>query len=88
MCNNNNSNLGGYMPSMLNLKGEVTMYELQNRIKMLRIHYASKQRKVGVKLVGKPYEYDHFQGKALVQDYKLSTGARVYSEFVILNVTD
>ncbi len=58
--------------------------ELKQRIEDLRTYYAAKKRKVTVQLVGAPYEYEHFQGTALVQDYKLSTGARVYSEFVIL----
>jgi len=61
--------------------------ELHNRILELRQHYASKKRKATVTLVGQPYEYEHFQGKALVQDYRLSTGARVYSEFVISEPT-
>lgn len=60
------------------------MQELQNRVQELRKYYANKPRKTVVKLVGKPYEQEHFQGKILVQDYKLSTSKRTYSEFIVL----
>lgn len=58
--------------------------ELKQRVKELRTYYLNKKRKVTVRLVGAPYEREHWQGTILVQDYKLSNSERVYSEFVVL----
>lgn len=60
------------------------MQELNKTIQDLRKHYANKPRKVTVRLVGKPYEKEHFQGKILVQDYRLSNSKRTFCEFIVL----